>query len=64
MHTLDDLFTRVHPSGTDRNETNFNGAYLDVSHSVIVEVGTGREPFAAHAALVRFLAAVDSPVSV
>lgn len=33
-------------------------------HSVIVEIGTGRKPFTAHAALVRFFAAVDSPVGV
>lgn len=40
------------------------GTYLDVSHSVIVEIRAGREPFSAHAALVWLFAAVNSPVSV
>lgn len=39
-------------------------SYLDVSHSVVVEVGTGGEPFSAHSTLVRFFAAVDAPVGV
>jgi hypothetical protein len=37
---------------------------LDVSHSVVVEIRTGREPFSADAALMWFFTAVDSPVSV
>ena len=38
--------------------------YLLVSHLVIVEVGGGREPFAAGLALVGLLSCVDPPVSV
>lgn len=41
-----------------------DGAYLDVSHPVIVEVRAGRETFTTHAALVRFFAAVDAPMRV
>lgn len=39
-------------------------AYLDVSHSVIIEIRTGRKPLSTHAALVWFFATVDSSVSV
>ena len=38
--------------------------YLLVGHLVVVEVGGGREPFAAGFTLVRFLPRVDPPVSV
>ena len=38
--------------------------YLLVSHLVVVQVGGGREPFAAGLALVRLLSCVDPPVSV
>jgi len=38
--------------------------YLDMSHAVIIQVGAGGEPFAAHLTLVRFLPAVDAPMCV
>ena len=38
--------------------------YLDVSHTVVVEIRRGGEAFAADGTLVRFLAAVNSTVRV
>ena len=47
-----------------RDEFFVGCLYLDVSHSVVIQVGRSRETLAADGALVRLLAAVDAPVSV
>lgn len=38
--------------------------YFDVSHSVVVKIRAGREPFSANAALVRLFATVYPPMGV
>jgi hypothetical protein len=45
-------------------QATFMGLLLDMSHAVIIQVGAGGEPFAAHLTLVRFLPAVDAPMCV